>query len=148
MYCDKCGKYMGEGNKYCTNCNSFKSNRNGFKKFVFIVLGLFILINVIIFGISYFYLKNEYEENYQKSLTKVPYANQDIEVGTMITSNMISYENYMRKDMPVGDYYLSSVEIVGKCTNSNVVIDSGSIFYKDMLIDCDELSEDIFDENE
>ena len=45
---------------------------------------------------SIFYIKNKYKDNLENSLTSVPYANQDIEAGTMVTASMISYNNYKR----------------------------------------------------
>ena len=158
MYCEKCGMYISNSERGCINCsskNDNKNNRNDIIKWVIIIVGIIVLINVIWFGISYFYLRNSYEylrdnikENWENGFIRVPYAVQDIEGGSMIYSNMVSFKNYIRSDLPEGGYYLREEDIIGKCVNYDVKVKKNSLFYEDMLVDCDWGPEGFYSDDE
>ena len=156
MYCEKCGMYISDRDKGCINCiNKNKNNKNDVIKWVIIIVGILVLIYVIWFGVSYFYLKSSYQylkdnikENWENDLIVVPYAVQDIEGGSMIYSNMVSFKNYMKSDLPNGGYYLRTEDIIGKCVDYDVIIDENSLFYEDMLVDCDWVPEGFYSDDE
>ena len=124
--------------------NKRKNSSNLIIKVIVIVMLLFLLIKLLIFGMSVIYSKNTYKENLDKKQVLIPYVNQDVKAGSMIYSVMVNQELYLAKDMPKGDYYLNAIEVVGKCVSYD--INKGSLFYKDMLIECDEISADIEEE--
>ena len=77
------------------------------------------------------------------SLTKVPYANQEIEPKTKITNNMISYMNVPASFL-VGSYYEKEEDIVGKYSQYNTKILEGSLFYKDLITRASDLPNSAF----
>lgn len=158
MYCEKCGMYISDSDVGCINCNNKNDNKNSKNdiiKWVIIIVGIIVLINVVWFGISYFYLRNSYEylkdnikENWENDLIVVPYAVQDIEGGSMIYSNMVSFKNYIRSDLPERGYYLRTEDIIGKCVDYDVKVKKNSLFYEDMLVDCDWVPEGFYSDDE
>ena len=93
-------------------------------------------------GIIYF----AYNLRIKKSTepVNVPYATQEIGPRTYITNDMVS----IRK-IPGGvvtkDVLLSTAEIVGKYVNNKAVIPEGSMFYKSMVLDWDELPSSFYE---
>ena len=155
MFCTNCGnKLNGEG-QYCTNCgnninNVFNPNNSLKSDNIVITVILIVVIGLILGSFLFVYLGYNYRINSKTSLFKIPYANQTVGPGEMITADMISYME-VPGNFIVGTYYRSDEDIVGKCSNFNTMIADGSIFYKDIVIDCDKLLvyvDDFKDSNE
>jgi len=70
--------------------------------------------------------------NQQVKLVRVPYANQDIQPRTKITSDMISYMEVPTAFL-VGAYYSDANTITQLYSNYNTVIAQGSLFYTALL---------------
>lgn len=142
MYCSKCGKKLNDNDNFCPQCGTVSilsqntshqnnanlsqtSNSKGLKVAIILLMIPFILM----FLIYYYRVKQA------TKTMKIPYANQTINPGTVITDDMISYV-----DLPIsfviGRYYQEISEIKGKCSNYNTIIAKGSLFYIDLLGDC------------
>ena len=81
--------------------------------------------------------------NQKTELVKVYYANQTIQPKTKITDDMISSANVPTSFL-VGSYYTNYNDIVGKYSNYNTVIASGSLFYNELLIEEENLPDSVF----
>lgn len=81
--------------------------------------------------------------NSKVELVQVPYAKETIQPRTYITDDMIGTMN-VPKSFLVGDYYSNENSIVGKYSNFNTMIAEGSLFYKDLIVDADELPDSAF----
>ena len=71
--------------------------------------------------------------NKKTALVEVYYANQTIQPKTLITAEMVSKTN-VPASFILGTYYKNYNDIVGKYSNYNTMIASGSIFYTDLLV--------------
>lgn len=105
---------------------------NSFKKFfsnknTVTIIGIILCVIVLFIGYNT-------RINQKVSLTRVPYASQDIAPKTKITSDMIDYMNVPAAFL-VGSYYSSSEDVVGKYSQYNTKIIEGSLFYTDLLTD-------------
>ena len=70
-----------------------------------------------------------------EKLIKVPYSNQTIDFGVQVNASMVSYKN-VPSSILKGDYYLVVEDIIGKCVRDDTRLIVGSIFYKDLLVEC------------
>ena len=81
--------------------------------------------------------------NSQTALVDVYYAKETIQPKTLITEEMIG-----RASVPasfiLGTYYKNYNDIVGKYSNYNTIIASGSLFYSDLLIEEENLPDSMF----
>ena len=100
------------------------------------VLGVIICFIVLIIGYNV-------RINQKTELVKVYYANQTIQPKTKITDDMISSANVPTSFL-VGSYYTNYKDIVGKYSNYNTVIASGSLFYNELLIEEENLPDSVF----
>ena len=100
------------------------------------VLGVIICFIVLIIGYNV-------RINQKTELVKVYYANQTIQPKTKITDDMISSANVPTSFL-VGSYYTNYNDIVGKYSNYNTVIASGSLFYNELLIEEENLPDSVF----
>lgn len=104
------------------NVNNFLKNKN-----TVTILGLILCLVILYIGYTM-------RINQKTALATVYYANQTIQPKTLITSDMVS-----RMDVPAsfikGTYYRNYDDIVGKYSNYNTMIASGSIFYSDLLVE-------------
>lgn len=100
------------------------------------VLGVIICFIVLIIGYNI-------RINQKTELVKVYYANQTIQPKTKITDDMISSANVPTSFL-VGSYYTNYNDIVGKYSNYNTVIASGSLFYNELLIEEENLPDSVF----
>ena len=100
------------------------------------VLGVIISFIVLIIGYNV-------RINQKTELVKVYYANQTIQPKTKITDDMISSANVPTSFL-VGSYYTNYNDIVGKYSNYNTVIASGSLFYNELLIEEENLPDSVF----
>lgn len=100
------------------------------------VLGVIICFIVLIIGYNV-------RINQKTELVKVYYANQTIQPKTKITDDMISSANVTTSFL-VGSYYTNYNDIVGKYSNYNTVIASGSLFYNELLIEEENLPDSVF----
>ena len=100
------------------------------------VLGVIICFIVLIIGYNV-------RINQKTELVKVYYANQTIQPKTKITDDMISSAN-VPTSLLVGSYYTNYNDIVGKYSNYNTVIASGSLFYNELLIEEENLPDSVF----
>lgn len=100
------------------------------------VLGVIICFIVLIIGYNV-------RINQKTKLVKVYYANQTIQPKTKITDDMISSANVPTSFL-VGSYYTNYNDIVGKYSNYNTVIASGSLFYNELLIEEENLPDSVF----
>ena len=71
--------------------------------------------------------------NKKTALVEVYYANQTIQPKTLITAEMVS-KTSVPASFILGTYYKNYNDIVGKYSNYNTLIASGSIFYTDLLV--------------
>ena len=110
-----------------------KLNRN-------FAIAIAVLVLILIFSIYYYYT-SKFGQNLDKSLIKVPFANQTIDFRVQVTTNMVSYMK-VPKTILNGDYYLKVEEIVGKCVRNDTRVVEGSIFYKEFLTDCEDVDLD------
>ena len=118
-------------NNLQSSMKKFLSNKN-----TVTILGVVLCIVVLYFGYNF-------RINQKVSLTRVPYANQDIQPRTQITSDMISYMNVPASFL-VGSYYKDAEEITTKYSNYNTMIAEGSLFYTSLLIDKSNLPSSAF----
>lgn len=72
--------------------------------------------------------------NSRTKLVDVYYANQTIQPKTLITEDMVS-KTSVPESFIKGYYFKNYNDIVGKYSNYNTMIASGSIFYTDLLIE-------------
>lgn len=100
------------------------------------VLGVIMCFIVLIIGYNV-------RINQKTELVKVYYANQTIQPKTKITDDMISSANVPTSFL-VGSYYTNYNDIVGKYSNYNTVIASGSLFYNELLIEEENLPDSVF----
>lgn len=100
------------------------------------VLGVIICFIVLIIGYNV-------RINQKTELVKVYYANQTIQPKTKITDDMISSANVPTSFL-IGSYYTNYNDIVGKYSNYNTVIASGSLFYNELLIEEENLPDSVF----
>jgi len=89
------------------------------------------------------YVGYNYRINSKVELVQVPYAKETIQPRTYITEDMIGMMN-VPKSFLVGKYYSTVNSIVGKYSNYNTIIAKGSLFYKDLVVDADELPASAF----
>lgn len=88
----------------------------------------------VILCIFILYVGYNYRINKVVTLVRVPYANQNIQPKTLITTEMISYMEVPQAFL-VGSYYSNANSIVGKYSNYNTMIAQGSLFYQSLLVD-------------
>ena len=91
------------------------------------ILGVIVCIFILYVGYNY-------RINKVVTLVRVPYANQNIQPKTLITTDMISYMEVPQAFL-VGSYYSDANSIVGKYSNYNTIIAQGSLFYQPLLVD-------------
>lgn len=96
---------------------------------------------IIILGLLYWGYNSKIEK--ETSPVKVPVATQTIQPRTLITEDMIKYITV--PSASVGPNVIrTSNQIVGKYSDVNSVIPSGSMFYQDVLIEEKELPDSAF----
>ena len=104
----------------------------GFKKFLknkntVTVLGLIAILVILLAAYNM-------RINQRVSLATVCFAKEPIQPKTLITE-----EDVARTDMPIsyiqGDYYKNCEEVVGKYSNYNTMIAQGSVFYRDLIVE-------------
>lgn len=103
------------------------------KKLIIVII---IMIIALFLSPMIFVLTYNSRMNSKINLTRIPYANHTINPETTITSDMISYM-YVPKALLLGNYLLDKNEIIGKCSKNNSIIIEGSLYYSDLLKDCD-----------
>lgn len=118
-------------NNLSKSASKFLKNKN-----TVTVLGVIICFIVLIIGYNV-------RINQKTELVKVYYANQTIQPKTKITDDMISSANVPTSFL-VGSYYTNYNDIVGKYSNYNTVIASGSLFYNELLIEEENLPDSVF----
>lgn len=91
------------------------------------ILGVVICLVILYVGYSI-------RINQKTALVEVYYANQTIQPKTLITADMVS-KTQVPAAFIKGNYYRNYDDIVGKYSNYNTMIASGSIFYTDLLIE-------------
>ena len=91
------------------------------------ILGVIVCIFIL-------YVGSNYRINKVVTLVRVPYANQNIQPKTLITTEMVSYMEVPQAFL-VGSYYSDANSIVGKYSNYNTIIAQGSLFYQALLVD-------------
>ncbi len=80
---------------------------------------------------------NDYESRLESKLERVrlPYVSQPLTAGMKITSDMISYVDTL-PDYIEGSYYNNPNDIIGKCVSNKINMVYGSLFYKEILVEC------------
>ena len=106
--------------------NEILRNKN-----VITILGLVAIIVIL-------YVSYSIRINQRVKLVTVYYALETIQPMTKITDNMIG-KTEVPESFILGKYYRNYNEIVGKYSNYNSMIASGSLFYSDLLISEDNL---------
>ena len=109
-------------NNLNSSLKKFLSNKN-----TVTILGVILCIFILYVGYNY-------RINKVVTLVRVPYANQNIQPKTLITTEMISYMEVPQAFL-VGSYYSDANSIVGKYSNYNTMIAQGSLFYQSLLVD-------------
>lgn len=120
--------------------NNFKVSMMRFfkNKNTVTILGVLAVILILFFGYRY-------QINKMVSPVKdIPIATKTIQPRTEITKDMIEYVDVAPVVLQKGDIIQSSASIIGKYSNYNTVIPKGSFFYKDTVIDEDELPDSAF----
>lgn len=107
-----------------------------FKKFIFnkntvTILGVAAIIAILYFGYNY-------RINQKVKMIKVPYAIQNIDPRTQITQEMLG-ETEIPQSMLDGSILVTADQIVDKYSNYNTMIPSGSIFYKNAVVEKSDL---------
>ncbi len=115
--------------------------KNSFNKFLknkntVTIIGILLCVIILFLGYNT-------RINQKVSLTRVPYANQEIEQKTKITASMINYMNVPASFL-VGSYYNTAEDIVGKYSQYNTKIVEGSLFYTDLLTTSNSLPSSAF----
>ena len=115
-------------------------NMNNFKKFLknkntVTILGVLACLVILYAGYTM-------RINKKTALVDVYYANQTIQPKTLITEDMIS-KTSVPESFILGTYYKNYKDIVGKYSNYNTMIASGSLFYSDLLIEEENLPDAI-----
>lgn len=113
------------------NLNNFLKNKN-----TVTILGVIACLVILYAGYTM-------RINAKTALVDVYYANQRIQPKTLITEDMVS-KTSVPESFIKGDYYKSYDEIVGKYSNYNTMIASGSLFYLDLLVEEENLPDAIF----
>lgn len=93
---------------------------------------------LIILAIGY-----NYQISSRVTLERVPVAVQTIQPRTQITDEMLQYVE-VPKSFLVGDYYEKENMIIGKYSTYNSIIAKGSLFYKELVVDEDDLPDSAF----
>ena len=91
------------------------------------ILGVILIILIIYIGYTM-------RINQEIKPVDVYYALDTIQPKTLITDDMIGVMS-VPKNFIKGSYYANYSDIVGKYSNYNTMIAAGSIFYKDLLIE-------------
>lgn len=91
------------------------------------ILGVLLCIVILIVGY------NRTINSKIQLTNNIPYALQDIQPKTLITSDMIGTMSVPEAFVKVGEYYKSASDIVGKYSNYNTMIAKGSLFYKGLV---------------
>ena len=99
--------------------------------------------NTFSFRLIILYIGYNARINAKVELVQVPYAKETIQPRTYITKDMIGNMN-VPKSFLVGQYYSNPDSIIGKYSNFNTIISEGSLFYKDLVVDADELPDSAF----
>lgn len=102
------------------------------------VLFMFFIMIVPVGYIGYIYRIKE-----STKLVRVPCAREDIGPKTKITSDMVTYVE-VSKDSIKGAYYENVDDIIGMCTNYDVTISKGSLYYFDLIADCDNVPDKVY----
>lgn len=98
-----------------------------------------VLLAVVILWVGYNWRINQAVE-----LVTVPYAKVTIQPRKEITADMVGYMNVAKNFMGHAEYYSRQEDIVGKFSNYNTIISEGSLFYKPLLIDKQDLPDSAF----
>ena len=116
--------------------NKFLKNKN-----TVTILGVIVCLVILYAGYTI-------RINSKTALVDVYYANQTIQPKTLITEDMVS-KTSVPASFILGTYYKNYNDIVGKYSNYNTIIASGSLFYSDLLIEEENLPDAIlYDVNE
>lgn len=118
-------------NNFMTAVKRFFGNKN-----TVTIVGVLVCILVLYIGYNW-------RINQAINPIRVPYANQVIQPRTLITEDMISYTEVPPSYLK-GNYISSSTLIVGKYSNYNTIIPSGSLFYTDAVINERDLPDSAF----
>ncbi len=113
----------------------------GFKRFLSNKNTVTIICVILAIGILWF--SYNYRINQKTEPVRVPYAKEDIQPRTEITADMIGYKEIPR-GMISENTVTSSELVVGKYTNYNTVVPSGSVFYKSVIVQYEELPDSVF----
>lgn len=95
----------------------------------------FIAAILIVLVLYFFY---NWRVNQATSPVRIPYAVVEIQPRTVITNDMIGYVEVPQTAIK-GNVLTNANNIIGKYTNVNSVIPVGSMFYKSLVIDKNEL---------
>ncbi len=102
-----------------------------------------VTIICIILAIGILWFAYNWRINSETDPVSVPYAKNDIQPRTEITADDIGYVE-IPKTMVTENTVTNSSLVVGKWTNYNTVVPSGSVFYKSVLVDYEELPDSVF----
>lgn len=83
-----------------------------------------------------------------KSITnpiRIPYAKETIQPRTKITESMIGYFE-VPASMVVSNTLMYSNQIIGKYANYNTVIPEGSLFYRNVVVEWDDMPDSAFED--
>lgn len=126
------GKVKGKKNSF-GGLKRFIGNKN-----VVTFLGLAACVGVLVFGY-------QYRVNLAISPIAVPYAKVSIPTRTLITSDMVGTIKISSSFLSKADQVVrTSEEVVNKYVSYKTNVPKGSLFYKDMLKEADEMPDSAF----
>ena len=97
-----------------------------------------VIICIIILYVGY-----KYQISRAANLVDMPVANADIQPRTQITSNLIKTVE-VPSSLLEGEFYSNPKDIVGKYTNYNSMIAKGSLFYRSLLIEAENMPSAVY----
>lgn len=120
-------------NNVVNSLNNFLRNKN-----IVTVAGVIIIIAILYWGY------NRQIQNQVQPMRGIPYATQLIPPGTLIDDSMIDTVDISPIVFNHGDIARTSSEVINKYVDYNTIIPQGSLFYRDVLIDEDDLPDSVF----
>ena len=113
-------------NNFIIGAKRFFTNKN-----VVTVIGVLLVLVILFFGYTSSIKK-------QTNPVNIPVAAKKINAQTQITAEDVRYVE-VANSMLSGPVIRSSAEIIGKYTNINVTIPEGSMFYRDWLVEANDI---------
>lgn len=102
------------------------------------IIGVVLIIAILYFGY------NIQIKNAVNPIPNIPVASKTIQPRTLISSDMVEYIEIAPILLQRGTIIQYGSQVIGKYSNYNTVIPEGSLFYKGVLVDKDQLPDSAF----